>query len=50
MEGFDVVLLNQLFAYTPFKDRFGDLQPDGSYELSAAWQSGLSNGALVGGA
>lgn len=25
-----------------------DRQPDGSYQLSAAWQSGLSNGLLVG--
>ncbi len=48
MEGFDVVLLSQFFAYTPFKERYGDLQPNGTYELTAAWQTGLSNGALVG--
>jgi hypothetical protein len=48
MEGFDVVLLANLFAYPPFQRKFGVLQPDGTYQLTAAWQSGLSNGALVG--
>ncbi|OTA27661.1 hypothetical protein BTJ68_11368 [Hortaea werneckii EXF-2000] len=35
MEGFDI-------------RRFGSLQEDGTYGVSAAWQSGLSKGALVG--
>ena len=48
MEGFDGVFLGSLFAYPPFQKKFGDLQPDGSYQLTAAWQSALSNGALVG--
>jgi len=48
MEGFDITLINNLYAYPPFKAKFGDRQPDGSYELSAQWQSGLSNGALCG--
>ena len=48
MEGFDLTLINNLYAYGPFKEKFGELQPDGSYELTAAWQSGLSNGALCG--
>lgn len=48
MEGFDIVLIANLFAYPPFQRKFGQLQPDGSYQLTAAWQSGLSNGALVG--
>jgi MFS transporter, SP family, general alpha glucoside:H+ symporter len=48
MEGFDVVLLANLFAYPPFQKKFGELQPDGTYQLTAAWQAGLSNGALVG--
>jgi MFS transporter, SP family, general alpha glucoside:H+ symporter len=48
MEGFDLILLNNLFAYDEFNKQFGKLQPDGSYQVSAAWQSGLSNGALVG--
>lgn len=48
MEGFDKTILSGLYAYPPFKNRFGTQQPDGSYELSAAWQSGLSNGGQVG--
>lgn len=44
MEGFDLVLLNNLYAYPPFQRRFGELQPDGSYQLTADWQSGLSGG------
>ncbi|GAO13602.1 uncharacterized protein UV8b_05884 [Ustilaginoidea virens] len=48
MEGFDVVLLNNLFAYPPFQKKFGVLQPDGTYQITASWQSGLSNGTLCG--
>ena len=48
MEGFDIVLINSLLALPAFQIRYGDKQPDGSYQISAAWQSGLSNGALVG--
>ncbi len=48
MEGFDTALLANLFAYPPFKEKFGQLQPDGTYELTASWQAGLSNAALAG--
>lgn len=48
MEGFDIVLINNLFAVPAFKEKFGVLLPDGTYELTAAWQSGLANGAYVG--
>ncbi|KFA71068.1 hypothetical protein S40288_05539 [Stachybotrys chartarum IBT 40288] len=48
MEGFDMTLLNSLYAYPPFQRQFGEQLPDGSYELTAEWQSGLSNGALCG--
>ncbi|KAL7940367.1 sugar transporter-like protein [Trichoderma barbatum] len=48
MEGFDLVILNNLYAYPPFQRKFGVEQPDGTYQLTAAWQSGLSNGALCG--
>ena len=48
MEGFDIVLINSLYALPAFQMRFGEKSPDGSYQLSAAWQSGLANGALVG--
>ncbi|RMZ24709.1 hypothetical protein D0859_11244 [Hortaea werneckii] len=48
MEGFDIVLINSLYALPAFQRRFGSLQEDGTYGVSAAWQSGLSKGALVG--
>ncbi|KAI1842477.1 hypothetical protein JX265_013734 [Neoarthrinium moseri] len=48
MEGFDLILLNGLLAFPAFKEKFGSLQPDGTYELSATWQTALSMGSLVG--
>ncbi|KAF2202678.1 general alpha-glucoside permease [Delitschia confertaspora ATCC 74209] len=48
MEGFDLVLIANLFAVPAFKKRFGEQLADGSYELTAAWQSGLTNAAYVG--
>lgn len=48
MEGYDVVLMGNFFAYPAFNDKYGDLQPDGSRALSAAWQSGLSNSMSSG--
>ncbi|KAF2015349.1 maltose permease MAL61 [Aaosphaeria arxii CBS 175.79] len=48
MEGYDKCLLSNFYGFPKFKEKYGDLQPDGTYELSAAWQSGLSNGAGVG--
>ncbi|EME44490.1 hypothetical protein DOTSEDRAFT_72086 [Dothistroma septosporum NZE10] len=48
MEGFQLVLIASFFAFPPFTRKFGELQPDGSYEVTASWQSALSNGARVG--
>jgi SP family general alpha glucoside:H+ symporter-like MFS transporter len=48
MEGFDKVLIANLFAVPAFKQKYGDLLPDGTYQLTAAWQAGLTNGAYVG--
>ncbi|KAK9311298.1 general substrate transporter [Lipomyces starkeyi] len=48
MEGYDTLLLGSFYAFPEFLKKFGELQPDGSYEISAAWQAGLSNGAQVG--
>lgn len=43
-----MILLNGLYAYPPFQRKFGTQLPDGTYQLTADWQSGLSNGALSG--
>ncbi|OJD38035.1 sugar porter family mfs transporter [Diplodia corticola] len=48
MEGFDKVLINNLYAYAPFQKAFGVQLPDGTYQLTAAWQSALSNASLIG--
>ena len=48
MEGYDVVLLANLFGVKAFNQKYGQLQPDGSKVISASWRSGLTNGALVG--
>ncbi|OAL49126.1 maltose permease MAL61 [Pyrenochaeta sp. DS3sAY3a] len=48
MEGFDKVLIANLMAVPAFKEKFGSQLPDGSFEVTAAWQAGLTNGAFVG--
>ena len=49
MEGYDLALLGSLYASPVFKRKFGTLDPaTGKYAVSAAWQSGLSNGARAG--
>ncbi|KAJ4129743.1 hypothetical protein NW754_004027 [Fusarium falciforme] len=48
MEGYDVVLMSSFYAMEPFNKKYGQLQPDGSYSLTAAWQAGLSNAMNVG--
>lgn len=48
MEGFDLVLINSLFGLPAFQKKFGFQTADGTYQVSAPWQTGLSNGALVG--
>lgn len=48
MEGFDIVLIANLLAVPAFKKAFGEQLPNGSYEITAPWQSGLTNGAYVG--
>lgn len=48
MEGYDVSLINNLYASQTFNERYGVQLPDGSYQVTAAWQAGLSNGANCG--
>ncbi|KIH87551.1 hypothetical protein SPBR_04862 [Sporothrix brasiliensis 5110] len=48
MEGYDVCLINNFYAFDQFNRKYGTLLPDGTYQVSAAWQSGLSNGANCG--
>lgn len=48
MEGYDVCLLSNFYAFDAFNKKFGEMLPDGTYQVPARWQAGLSNGANVG--
>ncbi|KAH8660555.1 hypothetical protein BX600DRAFT_438768 [Xylariales sp. PMI_506] len=48
MEGYDTSLLGSYFAYPEFQKKFGIPLPDGTYQLTAEWQSGLQNAVQVG--
>lgn len=46
MEGFDTKILGSLYAVPAFREAYGEQLPDGSYQISAPWQSGL--GSIMG--
>ncbi|KAF2724062.1 putative MFS alpha-glucoside transporter [Polychaeton citri CBS 116435] len=48
MEGYQVCLLSNFYAFPQFNKKYGVQLPDGTYEVPAKWQAGLSNGANVG--
>ncbi|KAJ5972119.1 Major facilitator superfamily domain general substrate transporter [Penicillium vulpinum] len=48
MEGYDISLVNNFYAFPQFTKKYGELMSDGSYQVPAAWQAGLSNGAYCG--
>ena len=48
MEGYDVCLLGSFYAMPQFNKKYGQPAGDGTYQVPAAWQAGLSNGAAVG--
>lgn len=49
MEGFQVCLLPNFYAFPQFRQKYGEYVPsDDSYQVPAPWQAGLSNGANVG--
>ncbi|KAJ6783626.1 hypothetical protein PWT90_04479 [Aphanocladium album] len=48
MEGYDITLVNNFYAFPQFNKKYGELTPKGTYEVPARWQAGLSNGAQVG--
>lgn len=48
MEGYDVALINNLYGFNQFNRQFGVQGDDGTYQIPARWQAGLSNGAQVG--
>ncbi len=49
MEGYDTILISNLFAYPAFAKKYGTYFPSlNSYQLTAAWQAGLGNASGVG--
>ena len=48
MDGYDMKLIGSLFAQPAFSKAYGRLQSNGTYQITAAWQSGLNNGSNVG--
>lgn len=53
MEGYDQILVPSLYAYPTFQKRYGqisgyDKNGVAEYQLTAAWQAGLGNAAVVG--
>ncbi|OAP63684.1 hypothetical protein AYL99_02911 [Fonsecaea erecta] len=48
MEGYDVCLLSNFYAFPQFRKKYGKQLPNGDFQIPASWQSGLSNGANVG--
>ncbi|KAK2777171.1 hypothetical protein FQN53_002340, partial [Emmonsiellopsis sp. PD_33] len=48
MEGYDLALLGSLWGSPEFGKKYGSLTPEGKWQVSASWQSALSNGARAG--
>ncbi|KAG0645618.1 Maltose transport 3 [Hyphodiscus hymeniophilus] len=48
MEGYDVCLLSNFYGFPQFNEKYGQQLSDGTYQVPAPWQAGLSNGANVG--
>lgn len=49
MEGYDVILINNFYAYPTFAEKYGQyIDEHGHHQLSAAWQATLSNMAGIG--
>jgi len=51
MEGYDLTIINSFYAFPEFKEAHGELAPGGDsqdYQITTAWQSALTNGAIVG--
>lgn len=48
MEGYDTSLMNKFFAFTPFRNKFGDeVDVDGNKLVSSRWQTIILNGTQV---
>lgn len=48
MEGYDLSIINGFYALPEFAKRYGVLTTSGDYQVTPAWQAGLTNGAVSG--
>jgi MFS transporter, SP family, general alpha glucoside:H+ symporter len=49
MEGYDTALINSFYAFPEFRKSYGQPTANGGmHEIPTAWQSALTNGAVVG--
>lgn len=49
MEGYDTALIGAFYAFPPFQKKYGSYVDEKvGYQIPAKWQTGLSDGALVG--
>ena len=48
MEGYDVCLINNFYGFPAFQKKYGEQLADGTWEIPAPWQSGLTNGVQCG--
>ncbi|KAN0084982.1 Sugar transporter domain containing protein [Elaphomyces granulatus] len=48
MEGYDISLVNNFYGFPAFNKKYGEQMADGTYQVPAPWQAGLSNGAACG--
>ena len=44
MEGYDLSLLSNFYGFPQFNKKYGEQLPNGTYQVPARWQAGLSNG------
>lgn len=54
MEGYDINLIASFYALPAFRTKYGEIQSDGTYNVPAKWQTGVSiapnAGMIIGGA
>lgn len=48
MEGYDLTIINGFYVFPEFKKAYGERDGNDDYQITTAWQSGLTNGAVVG--
>ncbi|KAK9369877.1 general substrate transporter [Lipomyces kononenkoae] len=48
MEGYDMNLIGNFYAYNTFKQKYGVYFPGTGYQITAPWQAALSNGPTIG--